>query len=370
MRSLIGLTSALIFTAGLLAAPSGCGDTPVSVDNEVCDNNKDDDNNGLTDCADSACTSHASCKSLPDLGVVPDGNQPDDDSMMPPTPDAGIDSAMPEPDAYKPPAPDASTQPSAMETVVSEVMLPTNANDYATDLDGTGKKNKLGEIISALTIANMDMQAEINTALNTGQFLLLLEVLAPGIINEMNVDIQGYLGEDLDGDATDNFDGLEQFGISASTPAGLKLTGAINSSHLFAEGTLLVPLPLTAGPPAILTLKKAIIESDLSGTGMTNGIIAGAIPIAEVNSVLLPQLGQMLTDMLDNPNIDATMKAIVQNLFDTNKDGVITAAEIQGNFLLSQLLKPDVDTDGDGTPDALSVGIGFKAVLCTIKKLP
>lgn len=366
MRSLVGLTSALVFTVGLLAAPWGCGDTPVSVENEICDNNKDDDNNGLTDCADSACASHASCQATPDTGV-PDGGGPTPKDASSDAVGDNPDSAMPEPDSFKPPAPDASLQPAALETVVSEVKLPANANDYATDLDGTGKKNKLGEIISALTIANMDMQAQIDIALDTGQFLLLLEVLAPGIINEMNVDVQGYLGEDLDGDPKNNFSGSEVFGISASTPSGLKLAGGINNSHLFAEGTLLVPLPLTAGPPAILTLEKAVVEADLSVSGMTNGIIAGAIPIAEVNGVLLPQLGQMLTDMLDNPNIDATLKAVVSNLFDTDKNGVVTAAEIQGNFLLAALLSPDVDTDGDGKPDALSVGIGFKAVLCNIQ---
>ena len=51
-----------------------------------------------------------------------------------------------------------------------------------------------------------------------------------------------------------------------------------------------------------------------------------------------------------------------------NSDGKITADEIRNNALLKPLLAPDVDTDKDGKPDALSIGFGFTAVTCSINK--
>jgi hypothetical protein len=64
--------------------------------------------------------------------------------------------------------------------------------------------------------------------------------------------------------------------------------------------------------------------------------------------------------------VSSTSKTVL-NLFDGDKDHVITEAEIKDNTLIKALLAPDVDLlDGttfkpltDGVKDSLSVGIGF-----------
>ncbi len=111
--------------------------------------------------------------------------------------------------------------------------------------------------------------------------------------------------------------------------------------------------------PAIVTLKKGHLEADVSATGMVNGQITGAIPSAQVNSVLIPAIAGTMND--------PTMDPGVKGMFDTDKDGTVTADEIRNNILISFLLNPDVDTDGKNGPDALSIGVGFTAVPCKIQ---
>jgi len=48
-------------------------------------------------------------------------------------------------------------------------------------------------------------------------------------------------------------------------------------------------------------------------------------------------------------------------VFDDNLDGIITLSEIKASSLFQTLLRPDLDLDGDGTPEHLSIGVGFHA---------
>lgn len=47
---------------------------------------------------------------------------------------------------------------------------------------------------------------------------------------------------------------------------------------------------------------------------------------------------------------------------DADHDGAITLAELLANSTFQSLLLPDVDVDGDGTPESMSFGFAIHAV--------
>ena len=257
---------------------------------------------------------------------------------------------------------------SAAQTVINKLKLPASGAEYATDIDGNGTKdNQLGHIMGALKLmggAAFDPQKDLDSQVKQGKILLLFDVKAKSIKDDAAMQLQFYLGSDLDSDATDNFNGTEEFGIDSTSPTNLILPGSIASSKMAVKGSLLVPIPIGTTPTTV-TLKKASVTSTLSSTGMTSGVISGAIPFADVNKKLLPALAEQL-DAAWKSATDPTLKGLLGGM-DTDKDGTIEGSDLTGNLLIGIFIKADVDTDGDKTMDAMSVGMGFTAVNCKIK---
>jgi hypothetical protein len=304
----------------------------------------------------------------PDSAVV----KPDGGGKFP---DIGLqaDKGTPKKDqALLPDAPAGST--AALESVANSVTLPTSSSQYAKDLDNNGTKdNKLGEnvgTINTLAGGSFDLQNQLNDSINSGTFLLLLQVFADSIVNAPKTTVVANLGKDHDTISSNNFSGTAEIEIDSQSPSGLNLSGSIaNGDLVVGPGTLVAPLPLDPNaPPTLVSLKTAYISGDIDANGISKGQLNGAIPEDEIDTKLLPALASMLTDFINDPNQDPTTVSIVKGLFDTNTDGVIDANEIKSNFIIGGLLKPDVDTDGDKKPDALSVGFGFTAVSCKIVK--
>ena len=53
-------------------------------------------------------------------------------------------------------------------------------------------------------------------------------------------------------------------------------------------------------------------------------------------------------------------------IFDDNpEDCAVTLDEFRANSLVQTLFRPDVDLDGDGTNDALSIGVGITGAAAT-----
>ncbi|MFH1130783.1 MAG: hypothetical protein V1754_05570 [Pseudomonadota bacterium] len=268
--------------------------------------------------------------------------------------------------------PDTWTDPAVLQTVMNSITLPTNGSQFARDLDGNGTvENKFGAIFGAISGVGLNLQEQLDFALEMGSVLMLIELLGTSIVNDLNSVAQYHLGEDIDQNATDNFSGYEEFLLALDSPPGITLPGIItNGKFVGGPGTVLAALPLLSGEaPVVLTLQKAFLEADVSPAGMANGIIAGAITETELDTELLPALANLLTSVIVDPNGDPGLIGLVKGLFDINpSDGTITANELKNNPLVKLLFKPDVDTNGDGVVDALSAGIGFTSVSCKINK--
>jgi hypothetical protein len=278
--------------------------------------------------------------------------------------DAGPDMYIPQDDT----GPDmVPTEPALLTTVVDKLTAPTSATEFAVDLDGNGTKdNQLGAIMGVVA-SFYAVQPEIDNQINSGALIMLMEVFAQALTDDQQTRLQYHMGNDNDGDPTDNFSGSEEFGLSSTSPTNLILQGGITSGAMkVGPGDLQISLPLMPGSLVVVDLKKSQVTADVSASGMANGQINGAIPESDVDQKIIPMMAQMLTNLLADPNIDPGMKIIL----DPNSDGTVTADEIKKNVLISAFLASDVDTDGDKTLDALSAGMGFTAVPCKIAGKP
>ncbi len=264
---------------------------------------------------------------------------------------------------------------SAMQAVVNKLLMPKSGKDYAYDYDGTGKKNKLGDIAGAVAILGgaVDLQGNVDTMMSDGSFLLLLDVLAKSITDDPAAKLQAWQGVDGDNpaNAADNFSGSEAFTISSSSPTDLILGGGIASGLITAgPGTLQIPVPVGT-TPTMVSVKKAHMEAKLSSTpasAMTDGKIYGAIPWTDVDTKLIPAIAGQLDKLFKDPSTNLVTKALLAGIDAAPKDGTIDANDVREYGLFKAALQPDVDVDGDKTADSMSVGLGFTAVGAKITK--
>ncbi|MCC6748260.1 MAG: hypothetical protein IT371_11415 [Deltaproteobacteria bacterium] len=268
------------------------------------------------------------------------------------------------------PAPDSgSTTGGLFQGVASKVTLPTSDTEYAQDVDGKGKKNKLGGVLAAMK--QLELQIGMNEALRTGQLLVLTEVFAKALTDDPAASIQVHLGKDLDGNATDNFSGTEEFGVHAKSPPAAKVNIKITGGKIEGSGGELVfPLPMGADL-VLLTLKKAVIRGTVSTTGISDGILAGAIPVSEFDSKLAPAMAGLINAYLKDTKVDAATKTMLKTMFDGNGDGNVTTDEVKSAAVMSLIKNPDVDLNGDGKldkDDGISGAISFTAVAAKIKR--
>ena len=335
-----------VATLVALALVVGCSDDSGVAGLEICDNGKDDDGNGLTDCADPECARRLQrCQAdaaLPDLAP---------------------------PDAT--PRPDVNIFPVALQTVADRLLLPQKSTDYGHDFDGDGKPdNKLGALLGALKGINnnLDVQADLDMQIKSGQLLLLHEVLSASLQDAKPATLRAFFGKDLDTNPADNFSGTEEFELAAVTSTKTQISGSVvGGKATFGPGDLTAPLAI-GKVYVVLTLKKAYVKADLSAKGMANGRMYGAIPITVVKDRLLPALALELNTQYKNPSSPQAKKLL--EYFDKDLNSEITLKELLADPLIKGLLldAPDVDTDGDNKKDGISVGLGFSSVPCVIKK--
>ncbi len=336
-----------VFLAMAALAGSCSGETAAS-GVEICDNNKDDNNDGLTDCQDPLCRRHLiACQSA-------DGSVADFTGAFDGSPDAAL--------------PDI-----ALQSVANKMILPLGSVKVGLDLTGDNKvDNRLGDLLGGLLVLHptMDLQKDVDEQLTAGVLLLLQEIRSGSLKDSTKARLQFFFGKDLDKNAKDNFSGTEWFGLDPNLSTTTPLTGTIKSGvATFGPGEIMVPLAL-GKVYAVVTLKLAKVTAKVTSKGMTEGVIAGAMPISDVKSSLLPGLAtEMTRQYQDKANLTPQGKILLE-YFDKNKDGTITVKELSGNPLIKTLIldQPDVDTDGDKKPDAVSAGIGFISVPCKIQR--
>jgi hypothetical protein len=261
----------------------------------------------------------------------------------------------------------------ALQSVVKQFRVPRKLSDYALDLDGDGSvDNKLGQVANAIAQAapGMDwatsLEQHFASGIASGSYLALVRVYgkSTALTTQPVAGVQVDLGKDRDGDPSDNFSGAEELGLWPSSP-GTKIGGSIAAGALRAgPGELVVPL-IGGSELLLVNLKLARVSGKVSPSGIVEGRLAGAIGRQEMESKLMPAFAAYFTESYQKTITDPKSKSMVRLLFDFDKNGVISASELEAS-IVGVALHPDVDTDDDGELDGVSVGFGFSSVPCRV----
>ncbi len=348
----------------------------------------------LTACSDDATTANKDGAPPPDTGLpdgpIADASVPDSSADLASADQATLDSAGPDLTSLDASPPDqimaADTVPAdfslgdfslpkaQLQAVVNKINLPTTSTLsqlYAFDLDGNGSKdNGLGTILATVALlgGTVDLQSMVNDDIKKGNLIYLMEVLGSALASSNPAWVQVHLGVDTDGNAANNFSGSAKLAVSTGSPKGSFLKGKVVSGQAdVGPNDIIAPLPLSSGAAVLTSMKKSRLKGMVSTTGVTNGVLGGAIPMTEINTKVVPIIASILDRIYNDPLTDSSTKSLLKTLFDTNADGKITAKELQANILVKSILVPDLDTDGDKVKDALSLGFGFTAVSCQIQ---
>lgn len=285
--------------------------------------------------------------------------------------------------------PDAAIEPmGAMHQYVSNTAtVPTTqaqSQEVALNIDGDPQNrpdNALGGILAVLAMNDVDIQMQVDEAINGGSLILLHEIQADDLTNWGNAGWQVILGEDVGGPP--DFSGSGTF--TASTSASQQLPGTIVGGQFNGgPATVTIQLPLVEGADVLtVELVGAKIQADVdSVAGTCSGKLGGAITEQALNDDVLPTIADMLNETITSdpgcamvPPACGETAALIVDLFDKEPepdgDLMITVEELKNNDLIASLLGPDVDLFDaagnfnpreDGVEDSLSLGIGFTCV--------
>jgi hypothetical protein len=253
--------------------------------------------------------------------------------------------------------------------LVDRVVMPRSGSQFAADLDGDGiPDNKLGLVVEAINQAApalnwaASMEQHLAQNIKQGQMLILVQLTGASFDNEPAAKLRLDLGQDKDQIPGDNLSGAEELGIVSFSP-GSTLDARITAGQLSAvPGDAMVPLIL-AGQQNVVQGRKVHSRGQVAGDRIVNGEFFGAVPSSEMDQKILPGMAAYITQTYQTS--DPQGKAMVEQLLDLDKDGKVTAQEMKSS-IIGLALRPDVDTDGDGAKDAVSIGFGYTTVPCKI----
>lgn len=338
--------------------------------------------------------------------LIPDGAPPPEAGADLPTVDGPVmvDAALPDaavpdlPAPDQPPTPDLPIVPdigqdtvgwdilttAGKDYVISRLILPdaTNASTLGVDLDGDGVvDNALGALLGAINSlgTGVDMQDTLDESVYSGALLQLLRLYSQDLVTNPATALQTWVGQPqtcctLPATTTacwnqavqTCFSGTHAFSPDPASPQSVVMAGSIAAGAMsFTASQMSLPIPLGTAGTVSVTIKAAHVKGQLSSSGISQGIVAGAIPDYEIQAKIIPALTQQLDAAIKDPLMDPTVKATISALFDTNADGTITTTEVANSTIIKTFLAGDVDVDSDGVKE-LSLGLGFTAVNATI----
>lgn len=261
--------------------------------------------------------------------------------------------------------------------VTNQLVLPATraqTQAFALNIDNDPSKtpdNRFGELLTLLTSAvpDLELQSTLDQAVSTGQLVSLHMVKADEFLNDPSVAWSIFLGQSTR--SAPNFDGLDQFTLSAETALNSPIIGALTNGRFAGESDTAQIRVLLLGQQVEVDLIGVHLEADFSAAGCVNGKLGGGVTVEEFRSRLLPALADGLNQIITTNNTVATP---LLQAFDSNKDGIISSEELEKNPVLMIAVAPDLDlTDSsgkfnpgqDGVNDSYSMGLGFTCVPAT-----
>lgn len=256
------------------------------------------------------------------------------------------------------------------QTVINVIKVPETKDDYAQDINGDGTTdNKVGQIINTIDTAaggKLGLQIGVDEAMAKGTILMLLELVSESLVESQSATLTAYQGEDTDNAPLNNLSGsgvLKKAALSGQ-PQGIQ--GKIAGGKFSGSGTFSLVVPLLS--EETITVKLAKVEADVEANALKNGKVAGAIPLAEIESKILPTIG--VTYFIFYNSLPAgNNKTLMENLVKEQSAEVCAGnATVCSESIIAfakNFLSADIDTDGDTTKDAVSIGVGFDSIKCS-----
>ena len=267
---------------------------------------------------------------------------------------------------------------SAHDFLVSELYIPDSsatARENGVDLNGDGViDNKLGSIISLIASQGGDFNVNesVNQEIADGNLLLVSRVVVDQFGNDDEVLAQ-VLQANVVGGATPIFDGNDEVALDPNTPQDLFLCGRIVNNTLEAgPANLGIVFPIPEIGTLDITLERAQLIGNVTADGMVDMMLGGGLSKEEIETNLYPtvlewlngeiaadptgSLATTVLDLLDN-NCEPTIAGCDPAPAGCAEDTVIHVDELKCNALLNSALAPDVDIDGDGVKDLISLGL-------------
>ena len=311
------------------------------------------------------------------------GNSDDNDVPIPD--DAPVDAPVGLDGEVDSPGVDAPTGPD-FPFVIAAINIPQNAAEAMTlglDIDGRandGVDNQLGMILGALSALapDLDVQASTDVSVVRGETIVL--ALLRGMLDGGGLTMRTFEGINpvpaactgpSDSACGHHLEGNGSFdlGLAASSvPIGGLVTANIFRGD---GGAIAFPVGLGANPVWV-ELHRAKAELFTLTPTTFEGKLGGAVTVEDINTQVIPASAVSMRATFDRdctvggqpPGCDCAPSSTgetLRGLFDrTPADCQITDAEVQA--VMSGFLTPDIDLDLDGVNDALSIGVGVRAV--------
>ena len=276
--------------------------------------------------------------------------------------------------------------------VANKIFVPTSSNEsreFGLDLNGDGTvDNQLGATLAALkSQANFDIQATIDTSVNEGSIILLVDFQSKSFTSSSGAGMQVFLGKNpmpapcngsADMTCAHHLDGNGSFEVDTTGPQNAALAGKIVGGTFTAgPGDLALQIAIGGTQPISLNLIGARVKaSGISETGIGTAssggaIFAGAVSKDDIDTKIIPAIAPQLEttiardcNMLTMPPgcgcMASSTGATIINFFDANHDCHVTTDELKSNSLVMSLLQPDVTING-----VMALSIGIKATAVT-----
>ncbi len=261
--------------------------------------------------------------------------------------------------------------------VTNKLLLPATREQthaFALNVDNDSQQNpdnKFGELLTLLTsvIPGLELQSTLDQAVDTGQLVSLHMVKTDDPLNDPSVSWSIFLGQGAQ--SAPSFNGTDQFTLDSGTPLNSPIIGSLTNGR-FAGGPGAAQVRmLLLGQRVEVDLIGVHLEADFSADGCVDGKLGGGVTVEEFRSRLLPAIADGLNQIVKTNN---AAKTPLLQAFDSDKDGAITAQELEKNPVLMIAVSPDLDlldSSGkfnpgqDDVKDSYSMGLGFTCVPAT-----
>lgn len=265
--------------------------------------------------------------------------------------------------------PDAEPTPARHHWVTNALDLPTSLGEpeaLGFDLDGDGTvDNALGAALKLMADQGADAQPAADDAIGAGTLILLHSLTADDLVADDAASWRMLKGDPA---TPPDFTGAGTFSVAADSPTDAVLDGTIEAGRFAGgPGVAIILVPFVPGTtPVLVHLAGALLRADVGSEGCS-GVVGGAITETELDTVVVPGLVNAMNERIaaDCPGGVCTPDSTGQQLlalFDTDHDGTVTEAEVRDSPFYTLLFRPDLDLDGDGVPESVSMGAGFTCV--------